>query len=897
MKTFAKRSMSALLVLVMLVSALSALSVTAFAKGGKNQGVRHQTCTALSSQAQSYYTGNYTYDNLSALEGGNESCLQSVSSPLYQQLYKLMSSTMTDHVSYHSLPEYWKDTDATGGSNSYVLFYSDIVSGGCNREHVWPKSQGSFHEEKAGCDLHHLRPADTSINSTRSHYTMGNVRKNCSTYKTAANGGHDVLWYNGSYSKDQALGLVEVNDNIKGDVARIFLYVYCRWQEPNLFEQHPDPHEGSNVKSASRSTKRNDGCKVIENLDTLLEWCEMDPVDDWEMGRNDKVQDVQGNRNVFIDYPEFAWLLFGQDIPSDMKTPSGEAQNAKPAFTLTAVSSNDAWGTVSVHGRRITAEPAEGYYAAGYEVLSGDATVSQNGNSFTVEAEKGSTVKVQINFAAKKKVTVSFAGAEGVAPKTGYAGEEMTLPTATAPEGYAFVGWTKDVLAEDSTEKPEYLTGTYTPTDNTVLHALYYYLKDNEDGGTGDYVKVKTAPTDWSGEYVIVYETDSKVFDTSLEELDAPNNTQSVTIENDTISAAEGDPRKVTLANFGTGYSVQCTNGKYLDHDSGNSVTCTSNPVANEISLAGGNVKISKGDYTLKFNASNGQKRFRYYGGGQEDISIYAKDGSGSTRYYTSDAGIVSTFVFAAVSNNEEFGTVKQDGNVITATPKEGYVVKDFTVDPEGAAVVAQDGNVFTVSSLTANCTITINFVKSEGTEEKEPVDSFTDCPDTWYRDAVNYAVENKLMGGIGNNQFAPQDNLTRGMIVEVLYRNAGTPEVTELSTFTDVPETAWYAKAVAWAEDNEVVNGVGDGLFAPEDKVTRDQIATILYRYKKPENVEDADFSGFSDADLIEDYAVDAMNWAVSCGLLKGDKGMLKPLDTATRAEFATMIMRFLEK
>ena len=146
---------------------------------------------------------------------------------------------------------------------------------------------------------------------------MGNVKSTVSNPTTYDYDGKVVLWY----SSDKYL--VEVPDYVKGDVARILLYVYVRWEEPNLFMNDPSAKPGP-------GDEKNDGIKVIESLDTLLEWCELDPVDTWEMKRNDEVQNIQGNRNVFIDYPEYSWLLFGQEVPNDMTTPSGEAKNGTP---------------------------------------------------------------------------------------------------------------------------------------------------------------------------------------------------------------------------------------------------------------------------------------------------------------------------------------------------------------------------------------------------------------------------------------------------------------------------------------------------------------------------------------------------------------------------------------
>lgn len=306
MKTLLKRMSAGLLVLFMVVSLLVGVipADTFAASYTYNTGTRHDYNTSLSSQAIAYYTGNYTWDSLSNLTGGNENCLDT-NNPLFNALHDLMADTMTNSVSYSSLPTYWAKTDASKGSSGTIWFYADHTgSGTMSREHVWPKSHASFEEKDGGADLHHLRPSISNVNSTRGNLIMGNVR-HLSGYTSK----------NYVYYKN---GICEVADNVKGDVARIFLYVWCRWEEPNLFKNTPNPVIGPN-------DSKNDGGKVIESLETLLQWCKMDPVDTWEMSRNDQVQNVQGNRNVFIDYPEFAWLVFGQDVPTDLNTPSNNA--------------------------------------------------------------------------------------------------------------------------------------------------------------------------------------------------------------------------------------------------------------------------------------------------------------------------------------------------------------------------------------------------------------------------------------------------------------------------------------------------------------------------------------------------------------------------------------------
>lgn len=171
----------------------------------------------------------------------------------------------------------------------------------------------------------------------------------------------------------------------------------------------------------------------------------------------------------------------------------------------------------------------------------------------------------------------------------------------------------------------------------------------------------------------------------------------------------------------------------------------------------------------------------------------------------------------------------------------------------------------------------------------------FTDCVDEWYHEAVDFTVANGLMNGVGHNKFDPSGTLTRAMAVTVLYRMAGCPTVFESATFTDFPEGEWYSEAVAWAQVNGIVLGVTETEFRPNEPITREQIVTILCRYNG-KILSGSDLEAFNDADQVSEYAFEAICWAVGNGILKGDnKGNLNPLKSATRVEFATMIMRYL--
>ena len=306
-----------------------------------------------------------------------------------------------------------------------------------------------------------------------------------------------------------------------------------------------------------------------------------------------------------------------------------------PQFEVTANSNNTAWGTVSVDGTTITAKPAAGYFAQSATVTSGNATISQNGNTFTVSAESDCTV--QINFAAKTTVTVSFACAN-VTAQTGYAGDAMALPDVTdVPNGYSFVGWTTAPLDADTTEKPAYYTDSFIPTGNTTLYALYQYCEETTEGGDGSYKKVTSTPEDWSGEYLIVYEEGSQIFDGSRTSLDGTSNYQSVTISDESIADDDLSRYQFTIAPMDTGYSVQAASGKYIGKDKyENGLNSLSAPELHTITMdTEGNVNLeAAGGVVLRYNSTSGQYRFRYYKSGQQPIALYKK--TGGTYWYTS---------------------------------------------------------------------------------------------------------------------------------------------------------------------------------------------------------------------------------------------------------------------
>ena len=223
----------------------------------------------------------------------------------------------------------------------------------------------------------------------------------------------------------------------------------------------------------------------------------------------------------------------------------------------------------------------------------------------------------------------------------------------------------------------------------------------------------------------------------------------------------------------------------------------------------------------------------------------------------------------------------------VTATPDNGYELAYITVDGERIS-----GTSFTMPEH--DVTVRVYFTNGGF--------PFTDvAPGAWYYDAVSYVYANGLMDGTSATTFEPNANMTRAMLVTILWRMEGEPVVNYFMPFADVDGGAWYAEAVRWASSEGIVEGVSDTEFAPNEAVTREQFAAILYRYAQYDGMDavtlEENLGGFTDADSISEYAVPALNWAVGEGIITGTTATtLEPQGTATRAQAAAMLMRFAE-
>ena len=242
--------------------------------------------------------------------------------------------------------------------------------------------------------------------------------------------------------------------------------------------------------------------------------------------------------------------------------------------------------------------------------------------------------------------------------------------------------------------------------------------------------------------------------------------------------------------------------------------------------------------------------------------------------------------------------TAAKAGTTVTLTPvpDRGYQVGTVAVtdrfgDP--VAVTENADGTYTFTMPNGQVTVTVTF-------EQAPL-PFPDVAEgDWFYDAVRYAYETGLMDGVGDSLFAPNSETTRAQLVTILYRLAGEPEPGGDSGFSDVAAGIWYTDAVAWAAANGIVNGVSETEFAPGKDITREQLATILFRYAESKGYDvstRADLSAYPDADQIQSYAAESVAWAVAEGLIQGfEDNTLRPAGNATRAQIATILMRFCE-
>ena len=362
----------------------------------------------------------------------------------------------------------------------------------------------------------------------------------------------------------------------------------------------------------------------------------------------------------------------------------------------------------------------------------------------------------------------------------------------------------------------------------------------------------------------------------------------------DAIAAAKPGDVVSPVPAAGTTYTV------VLDYNDGssNSVTC----------VAGGNSSI-----TLPTPIRSGYDFLGWYAGSTKVSSPYQVTGNVTLvarwSLIPSGGGSSSSGDYIVSVDSTAGGKVtvnpsradKGDTVTITVKPNNGYELDElFVTDKNGGTVkiTSKGEGKCTFTMPASKVTVEASFVKTGETDPSTL--PFTDVKTgDWYYDAVAYAYDNGLMSGTSATTFSPNATTTRGMIVTILWRMEQEPSVSG-QAFTDVADNMYYKDAVTWAAANGIVTGYGDGTFGPDKTITREQMAAILYRYAQYKGYDVTnmkDISGYSDADSVSSWAQEAMEWANGAGYITGvTDTTLLPQNSATRAQSATILMRFCE-
>ena len=381
------------------------------------------------------------------------------------------------------------------------------------------------------------------------------------------------------------------------------------------------------------------------------------------------------------------------------------------------------------------------------------------------------------------------------------------------------------------------------------------------------------------------------------------NGSTDIRIENCTLNPGSGAYANIEYA-MGSGVttvpSVTVSNPKYdsgkplvyVDSATIKAITNEANPsdkdIADALEQVNKNVTISDMEMVWVNGSFVARPIPTPVDPGDDDDDDNNNSGSSSVRRYDieADAGRGGD-----ISPDGRVRVRRGENQTFRITADDGYEIYDVEVDGESVGAVER----YTFENVRTDHTISATFRQIDA-EPETPALPFTDVAEgDWYYDAVAYCYENGIMDGTSSVSFAPGMLLNRAMAAQVLY-NLADGTASTAAGFPDVAASAWYADAVNWAAANGYVTGYDNGSFGPEDSLTREQLAVILYRYAgSPEPTGSLD--GFTDAASASDYAVDALRWAVGEGLLTGkDGGRLDPAGTASRAELAQILARFAQ-
>ena len=550
--------------------------------------------------------------------------------------------------------------------------------------------------------------------------------------------------------------------------------------------------------------------------------------------------------------------------------------------------------------------------------------------------------------------TITFAtdGGSEVAPITQDYGSAITAPAAPTREGYTFTGWDKTIPATmpagDMTITAQWTVNQYTITydldggtaegnpDTYTVETDAFTLKNptrpgytftgwSGTGLTGEDNLTVTIPKGSTGNrsYTAHWSLNTYSITYDLNGGTASGNPTSYTVESATITLNQ--PTK-------TGYTFTGWSGTDLVGEDNLTVTIPAgstgdrsytahwslNTYSITYDLNGGTVSGNPDFYTVESAAItlNQPTRIGYtftgWSGtnltGEDNLTVTIPTGSIGNRSYTAHWSLNTYSITYDLDGGTAFGnpdsyTVESAAITLNEPTKAGYVFTGWS----GTDLVGEDNLTVTIPAgsigdrrYTAHWEFDPTIIAALN---PTPNVDFLDVSRTdWFYYDVRYVCENGLMNGTSRNRFSPYGTATRGMLVTILYRMENEPRCFGSAAFSDVKPGAYYEKAVVWASQNNIVSGYTDGTFRPDAPVTREQLASILYRYTlyRGQDVsagETTSLTGYGDAQAVSSYALPAMRWACGTGILQGANGKLNPSGLATRAQLAAMLHRYLTK
>lgn len=561
-----------------------------------------------------------------------------------------------------------------------------------------------------------------------------------------------------------------------------------------------------------------------------------------------------------------------------------------------------------------TTEVKTDYYAGDSFDTSGLIVTAKYADE-TTQLATAYTVSPEILTADTDKVTVTYRGKAAEIPVHVAVPKVSAIAVTTAPTKTSYkAGDTFDptgmvVTATYESGRQKAITDySYAPnrelktTDTEMI--ITYTGEDGLDGLADAYVPITvTTSSGGSGSGSSTITVSFTLYG------DDKHGTPSGSANTHTMSANNLD---VWLAKT----SVTVDKGSYVIDAVKKVLSIAGIPYANEnnyISSVKGLKEFDNGDLSGWMYTLNG--KYPSLGIGEQKLSNGDKIVFHYTDDYTQEKSSVSGFGSSGGSGGTTTAyTVRFEtngGNTITSQSlnKNDTVTKPADPSRDGYNF----GGWFTDEQLTKEYDFsekvtggfTLYAKWTEGTKESGNDNKLTAFADveqgSWYEEAVAYAAENHLFSGVSETEFAPNSSMTRAMLVTVLYRLENSDEKGRAHRYTDVSDGEWYADAVSWAAESGIVNGVSETEFAPNDSITREQLAAVLYRYAERKGYETEEASAllqFADFDEISPYALDAMKWAYAKEMLKGvSETHISPKTTATRAQVAAILMRFCEK